>query len=165
MQFAPINDATMSVRKRIPGLGDFETPPPPPPPPPMSWEEKSRDWVENHPWILTPLQIIQPLLPLLRNPHGLPAVKTRVGLAFSDLQSMREVGTLRAAKVLRKEIRVAASMGNSGEMMRGVRVVVVDVDIEGIMRSDTSSSPPLGSGSTPPDAYKAMGRWTASEKL
>ncbi|KAJ3924826.1 MAG: hypothetical protein NXY57DRAFT_1033393 [Lentinula lateritia] len=54
---------------------------------------------------LTPLQIIQPLLPLLRNPHGLPAVKTRVGLAFSDLQSMREVGTLRAAKVLRKEIR------------------------------------------------------------
>ncbi|KAJ3905936.1 hypothetical protein F5879DRAFT_948473 [Lentinula edodes] len=78
---------------------------------------------------------------------------------------MREVGTLRAAKVLRKEIRVAASMGNSGEMMRGVRVVVVDVDIKGSMRSDTSSSSSSGSGSIPPDAYKATEHWTASEKL
>ncbi|KAJ3888605.1 hypothetical protein GG344DRAFT_89863 [Lentinula edodes] len=343
---ASINDATMSVRKRIPGLGDFEIPPPPPPPPPMSWEEKSRDWVENHPWIvggivvvglgvgtgllagyryhraarrsrsrpehshsrrqvvvvlggdspyglplilnleakgyivitsvssmeyvedlerkshgfvralvldpahidtvpvflrslgatlsrhfpinaagdpyaspsshpyihsiislltlpptflhpsapfehislvdtylpyitqtqLTPLQIIQSLLPLLRNPHVphsdpksiiicLPAAETRVGSAFSGVQSMSAVGTLRAAEVLRKEIRVAASTGKSGEMMRGVRVVVVDVDIEDSMRSDTSSSSSSGSGSIPPDAYKAMEHWTASEKL
>ncbi|KAJ3912641.1 hypothetical protein F5877DRAFT_14641, partial [Lentinula edodes] len=303
---ASINDATMSVRKRIPGLVDFEILPPPPPSPPMSWEEKSRDWVENHPWIvggivvvglgvgtgllagyrylragrrsrsrpehshscrqvvvvlggdspyglplilnleakvyivntsvsstenvedlerkshgfvrapvldpahintvpvflrslratlsrhfpinaagdpyappsshpyihsiislltlpptslhpsapfehislvdtylpyitqtqLTSLHIIQSLLPLLRNPHVphsepksiiicLPAAETRVGLAFHSVQSMSTVGTLRAAKVLRKEIRVAARMGKSGEIMRGVRVVVV----------------------------------------
>ncbi|KAJ4466351.1 hypothetical protein C8R41DRAFT_926093 [Lentinula lateritia] len=343
---ASINDATMSVRKRVTGLGDFEIPPPPPPPLPISWGEKSRDWVENHPWILgsivvvglgvgtgllagyryhragrrsrsrpehshsrrqvvvvlggdspyglplilnleakgyivitsvsstenvedlerkshgfvralvldpahidtvpvflrslgatlsrhfpinaagdpyaspsshpyihsiislltlpptslhpsapfehislvdtylpyitqtqlTPLQIIQSLLPLLRNPHVphsepksiiicLPAAETRVGLAFHGVQSMSAVGTLRAAKVLRKEIRVAASMGKSGEMMRSVRVVVVDVDIEGFMRSDASSSSSSGSGSIPPDAYKAMEHWTASEKL
>ncbi|KAJ3930737.1 MAG: hypothetical protein NXY57DRAFT_1010711, partial [Lentinula lateritia] len=87
---------------------------------------------------LTPLQIIQSLRPLLRNSHVPHSEPKSIIICLHDVQSMSEVGTLRAAKGLKKEIRVAASMRKSGEIMCGVRAVVVDVDIEGSMRSDTS---------------------------
>ncbi|KAF5388945.1 hypothetical protein D9757_005154 [Collybiopsis confluens] len=116
---------------------------------------------------VTPLQIIQSLLPLLRNVHVpnrrddkksivvcLPATETFMGLPFSAIQSMSAIGTLRAVEILRREINVASITGKS-EMMKNVKVVEVNVgsfDLGGI-------------SSSPQDVYKAMEKWTASEKI
>ena len=112
---------------------------------------------------ITPLTVIQSLLPMLRiGPSNgtksivicIPATETRVGLPFSSIQSMTATATLRAAQVLRREIRVASLTGKS-EFMKNIKVVVVDVG------SFNTSTPHLN----PPDVYRSIESWTSSEKL
>jgi NAD(P)-dependent dehydrogenase (short-subunit alcohol dehydrogenase family) len=113
---------------------------------------------------ITPLQVIQSLLPLLRNAHVpnhgkktivvcLPATESHMGLPFSAIQSMSAASTERALEVLRREINVAALTGKS-ETMKNIKVVVADV-----------GAFDLGGESSPQDVYKAMEKWTASEKV
>lgn len=110
---------------------------------------------------ITPLSVIQSLLPMMRLAHGgkksiifcVPATEARIGLPFSSVQSMSAVSTLRAAQVLRREIRVAAMTGKS-EWMNNIRVVVVDV---GLFSTEQQRS----TG----DVYRSMESWTPSEKL
>ncbi|KAF9473779.1 hypothetical protein BDN70DRAFT_867110 [Pholiota conissans] len=118
---------------------------------------------------VTPLQVIQALLPLLRTGSArtqdtgkksvvicLPATDARVGLPFASVQAMSAAATLRAAEVLRREIRVAATTERS-ESMRNINVVVVDV---GTFDVDVTfkTLPPEG-------IYKSMEDWSASEKV
>ncbi|KAI0685673.1 hypothetical protein BC835DRAFT_1382913 [Cytidiella melzeri] len=86
-----------------------------------------------------PLQVLQSVLPLMRNSprHAkkrivvcLPAIDGRVGLPFAGAQAMSAAATLRGLEVLRREIRVAAATETTdshARSMKNVRVVVVDV--------------------------------------
>ena len=118
---------------------------------------------------ITPLQVIQALLPLLRTGSArsrdkgkksiiicLPATDARVGLPFASVQAMSAAGTIRAAEVLRREIRVAATTEHS-ESMKNINVVVVDVGTFDVGAA-FKSLPPEG-------IYKAMEDWSASEKV
>ncbi|KAK0484044.1 hypothetical protein IW261DRAFT_1466403 [Armillaria novae-zelandiae] len=114
---------------------------------------------------ITPLQVIQSLLPLLRNVPSkgkkpiivcVPATDARIGLPFSSLQSMSAAGTLRAVEVLRREIQVAALTGKT-EAMRNISVVVADV-------GSFNVGPPTHF-LPPEDVYKAMEGWSVSEKI
>ncbi|KAJ3980583.1 hypothetical protein F5890DRAFT_1540638 [Lentinula detonsa] len=118
---------------------------------------------------IIPLQTIQALLPLLRNAHVphtskdkktiivcLPAAQTYAGLPFEGVGSMTAASTSKALDVLRKEISLAKRTGK--EMMRNISVVEVDVDFGSFGFETTSTS-------SPQDVYKAMEKWTASEKV
>ncbi|KAJ7593892.1 hypothetical protein C8J56DRAFT_925475 [Mycena floridula] len=114
---------------------------------------------------ITPLHIIQALLPMMRTgPFGgkksvifcLPATEARIGLPFSSVQAMSAAGTLRAAEVLRREVQVAALTGKS-EFMKNIKVVVVDVG--SFQTGGPSKLLP------PKDIYRNMEKWTTSEKL
>lgn len=118
---------------------------------------------------ITPLQVIQALLPLLRTGSArsrdkgkksiiicLPATDARVGLPFASVQAMSAAATIRAAEVLRREIRVAATTEHS-ESMKNINVVIVDVGTFDIGAA-FKSLPPEG-------IYKAMEDWSASEKV
>ena len=121
---------------------------------------------------LTPLQVLQALLPLLRSSparardalaHGagkqsivvcLPATDARVGLPFGSAQAMSAAATLRGVEVLRREIRAASSSsGTSGtaEAMRNIRVVVVDVGAVGETATATAS-------------LRSVDQWTPAEQ-
>ncbi|KAF5330387.1 hypothetical protein D9619_005467 [Psilocybe cf. subviscida] len=139
---------------------------------------------------ITPLQIVQALLPLLRTGAArtrdagankcivlcVPATDARVGLPFAAVQSMAAAGTLRAAEVLRREIRVAA-MTQRWEAMQAINVVVVDVgafDVAGAAGtgrtadgnvSPTPSMSMTGVSLPPEGVYKSMEGWSASEKV
>ncbi len=123
---------------------------------------------------ITPLQVIQALLPLLRSSPArardalanglgkqsivvcLPATDARVGLPFGSAQAMSAAATLRGVEVLRREIRAASSSGTSGtaEAMRNIRVVVVDVGAVGeAITAPTSDS-----------ALKSIDKWTPAEQ-
>ncbi|KAH9483940.1 hypothetical protein JR316_0003418 [Psilocybe cubensis] len=118
---------------------------------------------------ITPLQVIQALLPLLRTVSArsrdkgkksiivcLPATDARVGLPFASVQAMSAAATLRGVEILRREIRIA-SMTEKSDSMQNINVVVVDV---GTFNTD------LSSGSLPPEGiYKSMENWSASEKV
>ncbi|KAK1218851.1 hypothetical protein PQX77_018467 [Marasmius sp. AFHP31] len=113
---------------------------------------------------ITPLQVIQSLLPLLRHVPAsgkksiiicLPATETRFGLPFSAVQSMSAAGTLRAVEVLRREIGVAALTGKS-DTMKNIRVVAVEVGAFNV------ASPQHPQHFSP---LEAMEDWTASEKI
>ncbi|KAK7467386.1 hypothetical protein VKT23_004442 [Stygiomarasmius scandens] len=115
---------------------------------------------------ITPLQVIQSLLPLLRNMPSkgkksiivcLPATEARVGLPFASINSMSAAGTLRAVQVLRREINLAALTGKS-ETMKNIKVVAVDVGTFNV-------GPPQSNHLPPQDVYKATEKWTASEKI
>lgn len=120
---------------------------------------------------ITPLQVIQSLLPLLRTGPArsrdkgkksiivcLPSTDTRVGLPFASIQSMAAASTLRAVEVLRREINIAG-LTDKSESMQNIKVVIVDV---GTFNVGTSES----SGSLPPEGiYKAMEGWTVPEKM
>ncbi|KAF5373655.1 hypothetical protein D9758_000779 [Tetrapyrgos nigripes] len=114
---------------------------------------------------ITPLQVIQSLLPLLRNMTSngkktivvcLPATEARVGLPFAAVSSMSAAGTLRAVEVLRREISIAALTGKS-ESMKNIKVVIVDVGAFNVG--------PQSNYLPPQDVYKATEKWTASEKI
>ncbi|RDX47034.1 hypothetical protein OH76DRAFT_1406420 [Lentinus brumalis] len=123
---------------------------------------------------ITPLQVIQALLPLLRSSPArardahanglgkqsivvcLPATDARVGLPFGSAQAMSAAATLRGVEVLRREIRAASSSGTSGtaEAMRNIRVVVVDVGAVGeAIKTPTSDS-----------TLKSIDKWTPAEQ-
>ncbi|PPQ93237.1 hypothetical protein CVT25_015235 [Psilocybe cyanescens] len=118
---------------------------------------------------ITPLQVIQALLPLLRTVSArsrdkgkksiivcLPATDARVGLPFASVQAMSAAGTLRGVEILRREIRIA-SMTEKSDSMQNINVVVVDV---GVFNTETSPN------SLPPEGiYKSMEGWSASEKV
>lgn len=115
---------------------------------------------------ITPLQVIQALLPLLRTGPArsqdkgkksiiicLPATDACVGLPFASVQAMSAASTLRAVEILRREINIAALTDHS-ESMKNIKVVVVDVgafDVPNILPSE--------------GLYKAMEGWSASEKV
>ncbi|EPQ57977.1 hypothetical protein GLOTRDRAFT_136789 [Gloeophyllum trabeum ATCC 11539] len=122
---------------------------------------------------ITPLQVIQALLPMLRsNPARsrdslanhkerksiivcLPAMDARVGLPFASEQAMSAAATLRGVEVLRREIRIAA-LSDPTESMKNIKVVAVDI---GAVAS------PRRRGSVPMrDIIDSMDDWTPSEK-
>jgi len=118
---------------------------------------------------ITPLQVIQALMPLLRTGPArsrdkgrksiivcLPAMDARVGLPFASMQAMSAAGTLRGIEVLRREINVA-SLTDKSESMKNIRVLVVDVGLFDV--SQSSSNLP------PENIYKAMEEWSPSEKV
>jgi len=118
---------------------------------------------------ITPLQVIQALMPLLRTGPArsrdkgrksiiicLPAMDARVGLPFASIQAMSAASTLRGVEVLRREINVAALTDRS-ESMKNIRVVVVDVGVFDV------GQPP--SNMPPESIYKAMEEWSPSEKV
>lgn len=136
-------------------------------PPPSAPLENSANFQDEYlPYLtatqITPLQVIQSILPLFRNVSGnqeksvivcLPATATRVGLPFSSIQSMSAAGTLRATEVLRREIAAAGMTGKS-ESMKNINVVVVEVGAFDV-------GPPPG----PDEVYRSMEQWSVSEKL
>lgn len=124
---------------------------------------------------ITPLQIIQALLPLMRNSPSrtrdaikngkgkksivvcVPAVDARVGLPFLGPSSMSAAATRRAVDVLRREVRVAASTGGA-EGMNDIEVVSLEVGALDI--------PPFaGRRMLDYDPKEYTKSWTPSEKL
>ena len=118
---------------------------------------------------ITPLQVIQALLPLLRTGSArskdvgrksiivcLPVTDVRVGLPFASIQAMSAAGTLRGIEVLRREINIAA-LTDKTESMQNIKVYVVDV---GTFEFNPAAKTVLSEG-----IYKSMEDWTASEKL
>ncbi|KAF7440581.1 hypothetical protein PC9H_000927 [Pleurotus ostreatus] len=118
---------------------------------------------------ITPLQVFQCLLPLLRTGAAaaqdkgkktmivcLPVTAARVGLPFASMQAMASAATLRGIEVLRREIDVAA-LTDKTESMKNIKVVAVDV---GAFDLETSVGP-----LPPHDVYRAMEGWSASEKM
>ncbi|KAJ2913715.1 hypothetical protein MD484_g6688, partial [Candolleomyces efflorescens] len=117
---------------------------------------------------ISPLQVIQQLLPLLRTGSArtqdkgkksiiicLPAVDTHVSLPFSAVQAMSAAGTLKAVEILRREVTMAAMTGKT-DSMKNIRIVTVDVgtiDIGSANRVQTEN------------VLKATEAWTSSEKL
>ncbi|KAG6917936.1 hypothetical protein DXG01_000374 [Tephrocybe rancida] len=118
---------------------------------------------------VTPLQVLQALMPLLRTGSArardkgkktiivcLPAIEARVGLPFASMQAMSAAGTLRGVEVLRREINLAA-LTDQSESMRNIKVVVADVGMLDVG---------IYSAAAPQEnLYKAMEDWSPSEKL
>ncbi|KAI0748697.1 hypothetical protein C8Q80DRAFT_1173172 [Daedaleopsis nitida] len=131
-------------------LPSSTTVPPPAPLEHLDLRDSYQDYLKaTH---ITPLHILQALLPLLRasparardsltNGVGkqsivvcLPATDARVGLPFASAQAMSAAATLRGVEVLRREIRAAAasaSGSDTAQAMRNIKVVVVDVGAVG----------------------------------
>lgn len=123
---------------------------------------------------ITPLQVIQSLLPLLRTGPAitrdeglkksivvcLPAIDARVGLPFAGIRSMSAAAMARGVEVLRREIRAAAATGRGAEAMKGVNVVVVDVGTFDVVEDFTTA----GSGDVWENVSRGLETWTPSEK-
>ncbi|KAJ6597231.1 hypothetical protein DFH09DRAFT_1023917 [Mycena vulgaris] len=118
---------------------------------------------------VVPLQVIQALLPMLRTGPSrgrdgskksiivcLPATAARVGLPFAAMQSMSAVSTLRGVEVLRREVNIAA-LTDKSEVMKNIKVVVVDVGAFNFGQLDTFLPPT--------EVYRAMEGWSSSEKV
>ncbi|KAJ2927731.1 hypothetical protein H1R20_g9360, partial [Candolleomyces eurysporus] len=117
---------------------------------------------------ISPLHVIQQLLPLLRTGSArsqdkgkksiiicLPAVDTHVSLPFSAVQAMSAAGTLKAVEILRREVAMAAMTGKT-DSMKNIRIVTVDVgtiDIGAGNRVQTEN------------VLRATQGWTSSERL
>jgi hypothetical protein len=127
---------------------------------------------------ITPLQVIQALLPLLRTGPAfthdhklektvvvcLPATDVRVGLPFAGVRSMSAAAMERGVEVLRREIRAAGVNGKGAEAMRNVKVVVVDVGHFNVSGGGGGFVGAEDAGQTE-RIWKVMEGWTASEKL
>ncbi|RDB21093.1 hypothetical protein Hypma_011790 [Hypsizygus marmoreus] len=118
---------------------------------------------------ITPLQVIQALMPLLRTGPArardkgkktiivcLPAIEARVGLPFASMQAMSAASTLRGIEVLRREINLAA-LTDKSESMKSIKVVVADVGALDIGTPEIVSHEET--------VYKAMEEWSPSEKV
>ena len=124
---------------------------------------------------ITPLHIVQALLPLMRNSPSrardavkngrgkrtivmcIPAFDAHVGLPFFGPTSMSAAATLRAVDVLRREVRVAASTGGA-EGMNDIEVVSLEVGA-----LDTPGF--TGRRMLDYDPKEYTKSWTPSEKL
>ncbi|PFH54259.1 hypothetical protein AMATHDRAFT_53151 [Amanita thiersii Skay4041] len=126
---------------------------------------------------LTPLRVIQGLLPMLRTGSArsrdkgkktiivcLPATETRVGVPFGSIQAMTAASTLRGIEVLRREINLAA-LTDRTESMKNIRVVVAEVGA--LKTGDEISTSGVISDQEHSIAtiYKEMENWSASEKV
>ncbi|CAL1705225.1 unnamed protein product [Somion occarium] len=123
---------------------------------------------------ITPLRVIQGLLPLLRttparsrdtlsNNQGkksvivcLPVTDARVGLPFASAQAMSAAATQRAAEVLRRELRIS-SAAKSSAALKNIKVVTIDVGSIG----DKYESQVSGDGD---EALVTMQDWSESER-
>ncbi|KAH9005339.1 hypothetical protein EDB86DRAFT_3190408 [Lactarius hatsudake] len=124
---------------------------------------------------ITPLQIIQALLPLMRNSPSrardsikngkskksivvcVQATDAHVGLPFLGPSSMSAAATLRGVEVLRREVRVAAATGGS-EGMSDINVVSFEVGALDV--------PPFAGRHLLDHSSKEYTQsWTPSEKL
>ncbi|KAI0312381.1 hypothetical protein OF83DRAFT_1067259 [Amylostereum chailletii] len=124
---------------------------------------------------ITPLQVIQALLPLMRTSPAraqdaasngkskksivvcVPAADARVGLPFASASAMSAAATARGVEVLRPEIRMAASTGDLPSMA-DINVIVTDV---GAIESPiTNHRRAIGY-----DAHQNMEAWTPSERM
>jgi len=124
---------------------------------------------------ITPLQIIQALLPLMRNSPSrtrdsikngkgkksivvcVPATDAHVGLPFLGPSSMSAAATLRGVDVLRREVHVAAATGGA-EGMNDINVVSFEVGALDI--------PPFAGRRLLDHGSKEYTKsWTPSEKL
>ena len=124
---------------------------------------------------ITPLHIIQALLPLMRNSPSrtrdavkngkgkktivvcVPAFSAHVGLPFAGPTSMSAAATVCAIDVLRREVRVAASTGGA-EGMNEIEVVRLEVGSLDIPRF-------TGRRQLDYDPKEYTKSWTPSEKL
>jgi hypothetical protein len=124
---------------------------------------------------ITPLQIIQALLPLMRNSPSrtrdaikdgkgkksivvcLPAVDARTGMPFRGPSSMSATATRRAVDILRCEVRVAALTGGA-EGMHDIEVVSLEI-------GELDISPFAGRPMLDYDPKEYTKSWTPSEKL
>lgn len=118
---------------------------------------------------ITPLQVIQGLLPLLRTDPArardkgkktivvcLPAIEACIGLPFDSIRSMSAASTLRGIEVLRREISLAALTDHS-DSMKNIKVVTANV---GALSIETDNDEP------PTDhAPQSMQDWSPSEKM
>ncbi|TRM58596.1 hypothetical protein BD626DRAFT_510776 [Schizophyllum amplum] len=115
---------------------------------------------------IVPLEIIQALLPLMRDGPPtktkksivvcLPAIDARVGLPFSSVQGIIVSSTHRAVDILRREVRIAALTGKA-DTMGNIRVVTAEIgqfDV-GVRDAEPSAA----------ETYKTLEAWTPSEKV
>ncbi|EMD37938.1 hypothetical protein CERSUDRAFT_113080 [Gelatoporia subvermispora B] len=120
---------------------------------------------------ITPFQLFQTLLPLLRASPArardavsqgkgkksivvcLPAIAARVGVPFCGAQAMSAAATLRGVEVLRREIRMAALSDSTGSL-RNIKVITVDVGSVGDV------GPEVTRGADP---ASLMQEWTPGE--
>ncbi|KAF9454594.1 hypothetical protein P691DRAFT_692277 [Macrolepiota fuliginosa MF-IS2] len=130
---------------------------------------------------VTPLQVIQALLPLIRTGPAimrdqgykktivvcLPATDVRVGLPFAGVRAMSAAAMERGVEVLRREVRAAGVTGKGAEVMKNLRVVVVDVGVFdfGVGVASTGAGTGMEEMGGTESVWKAMERWTASEKV
>ncbi|KAI0053873.1 hypothetical protein FA95DRAFT_1551638 [Auriscalpium vulgare] len=124
---------------------------------------------------ITPLQVIQALLPLLRtNPARtrdaiasgkgrkniifcVPAADACVGLPFAGAKAMSAAATIRAVDILRRELNVARLTGGP-ETSTPIDVISIDV---GLVDTPLTTRRRLLAH----DARRDMTSWTPSEKL
>ena len=119
---------------------------------------------------ITPLRVIQTLLPFFRRSSRfpgegttrksivvcVPAMAARVGVAFTSEEAMSAAATVKAIEVLRRELKASASQ-NAGDGLVAPKVVLVDVGVITLSRHR-----PI-----PPSAYDhgaLTQSWSASEK-
>ncbi|KIL69847.1 hypothetical protein M378DRAFT_157079 [Amanita muscaria Koide BX008] len=120
---------------------------------------------------ITPLRVLQCLLPLLRaSPRDkgaktmvvcLPATEARVGIPFASVQSMTVASTLRATEILRREINLAAMTDRSGSM-GNIKVIIAEIG--SLKCGSTAVIHPFEERSIA-DLYRSMENWSPSEKM
>ena len=119
---------------------------------------------------VTPLRVIQSLMPLLRRfrfpGEGtnrksvivcVPAMGARVGVTFSGEEAMSAAATVKAMEVLRRELKAATAPQNPNASSRPPKVVLVDVGAIALSRH-RPAPPPIY------DTPSLMLSWSASEK-
>ena len=119
---------------------------------------------------ITPLRVIQALLPLFRRGSRfpgegttrksiivcVPAMAARVGVAFASEEAMSATATVKAIEILRRELKAFASQ-NTSDGVVAPKVVLVDVGVVTLSRH--RPVPPLAY-----DHGTLMQSWSASEK-
>jgi hypothetical protein len=122
---------------------------------------------------ITPLRVIQSLLPLFRRTSRalaegpirksiivcVPAIAARVGVAFGGEEAMTAAATVRGVEVLRRELKACAAQ-NSKEGIVAPKVVLVELG------AVTSKRYPSRSPITPAasDAVLMTQSWSPSER-
>jgi hypothetical protein len=118
---------------------------------------------------ITPLRVIQALLPVLRRGSRfqgegatrksivvcLPAMAARVGVAFASEEAMSAAATVKAIDILRRELKASAQSSDDGSV--APKVVLVDVGVVALSRHRPLPSPTY-------EPATLMQSWSDSEK-
>lgn len=120
---------------------------------------------------LTPLQIVQSLLPLLRSSPArardkaersivlcLSATDIHASAPFSGAAAVTAAANLKVADALRHEVIIAAA-GPQGEGMKRLRVVTLEVGAV-----DSTAARRHSEGPSPSELFTTLEGWTNSEK-